>query len=50
MNNIRTFALIAALLITAIFFLVIANGLDDDQAIQVTSEASHSDRPPAGDD
>jgi hypothetical protein len=50
MNTIRMFAFIAAVLITAVLFRVIANGLNDEQAIHVATEASASDRPRAAAD
>jgi hypothetical protein len=39
MNTIRMFAFIAAVLITAILFRVIADGLTDEPATGVTTEA-----------
>ncbi len=40
MNTIRMFAFIAAVLITAVLFRVIADGLTDDPAARVATEAS----------
>jgi hypothetical protein len=48
MNTIRLFAFIAAVLITAVLFRVIADGLSDEQAVHVATEASATDRPQAG--
>ena len=47
MNTIRLFAFVAAVLITAVFFRVIADGLTDEQAVHVATEASATDRPQA---
>jgi hypothetical protein len=44
MNTIRMFAFIAAVLITAVLFRVIADGLSDEQTVHLTSEASATDR------
>jgi hypothetical protein len=50
MNTIRMFTFIVAVLITAVLFRVIADGLTDEQAVHVATEASASDRPrPAAD-
>jgi hypothetical protein len=43
MNTIRMFAFIAAVLITAVIFRVIADGLTDEPAARVTTEASATD-------
>jgi len=40
MNTIRMFAFIAAILITAVIFRVIADGLNDEPSIHVATEAS----------
>jgi hypothetical protein len=45
MNTIRLFAFIAAVLITAVFFRVIADGLTDERTVHVASEAGVTDRP-----
>jgi hypothetical protein len=57
MTTIRIFAFIAAVLITAALFRVIADGLTDEQAIPTTSaasfvatEAGSTDRPQAARD
>ena len=47
MNTIRLFAFIAAVLITAVLFRVIADGLSDEQAVHVATEAGATDRPQA---
>jgi len=47
MNTIRLLAFVAAVLITAVFFRVIADGLTDEQAVHVATEASATDRPQA---
>ena len=44
MNTIRMFAFIAAVLITAILFRVIADGLADEPATRATTEASATDQ------
>jgi hypothetical protein len=43
MNTIRMFAFIAAVLITAVLFRVIADGLTDEPATSVATEASTID-------
>ena len=43
MNTIRMFAFIAAVLITAVLFRVIADGLTDEPATRVATEASAID-------
>jgi hypothetical protein len=48
MNTIRMFAFIAAVLITAVLFRVIADGLTDEQAVHVATEAGATDRPASG--
>ena len=47
MNTIRMFAFVAAVLITAVLFRVIADGLTDEQAVHAATEASATDRPQA---
>jgi hypothetical protein len=47
MNTIRMFAFIAAVLITAVLFRVIADGLTEEQATCVTTRASAADHAPA---
>jgi hypothetical protein len=47
MNTFRLFAFIAAVLITAVFFRVIADGLTDERTVHVASEAGATDRPQA---
>jgi hypothetical protein len=47
MNTIRMLAFIAAVLITAVLFRVIADGLTDEQADHVATEAGATDRPQA---
>jgi hypothetical protein len=49
MNTIRMLAFIAAVLITAGFFRVIADGLNDEPSIHVATKADISDRPRAAD-
>jgi len=50
MNTIRMFAFISAVLITAILFRVIADGLTDEPATRVTTEASATDHAQAADE
>jgi hypothetical protein len=50
MNTIRMFAFISAVLITAILFRVIADGLTDEPATRVTTEASAADHAQAAGD
>ena len=45
MNTIRLFAFIAAVLITAAFFRVIADGLTDEQTVHVAADAGATYRP-----
>jgi hypothetical protein len=47
MNTIRLFAFIAAVLITAVLFRVIADGLADEQSVYAATDASATDRPQA---
>ena len=50
MNTVRMFAFIAAVLITAVLFRVIFDGLNAEPAIHVRTEASDTDRPQAASD
>jgi hypothetical protein len=47
MNTIRMVAFIAAVLITAVLFRVIADGLTDEQAVQVATGGGATDQPQA---
>jgi len=47
MNTVRMFAFIAAILITAVIFRVIADGLNDEPSIHVATKASAGDHPRA---
>ena len=49
MNITRMLAFIAAVLITAVIFRVIADGLNDEPAIHVATKAGVSDRPRSAD-
>jgi hypothetical protein len=44
MNILRMFAFIAAVLITVILFRVIGDGLTDERAVHVTTEANATDQ------
>jgi hypothetical protein len=50
MNTIRMFAFIAAVLITAVLFRVIADGLTDEPATHVATEASATEQTQAAGD
>jgi hypothetical protein len=50
MNTVRMFAFVAAVLITAFFFRVIAHGLNDEQAPHAATQAAAADHNQAAGD